>query len=364
MNVIVRILGYILLIGNVIAALVLLLSAYSPYFDPQTYPIWSCIGLFFPVFLLINLFFLLFWLLMYRRYALVPVMALLLCWGTLKTYFPVNGVGEPVPDDAIKILSYNTQAFGEKDRHTKEKSNEVLAYLQKSDADIICLQEYIWGGKLKKKDIDYALRDYRYKHYHALGKGLNGLGIYSRYPILSTEPIPYKSNRNGSIAYRIKVNDDTLLIVNNHLESNKILRSDVETYQDMMDSPNSEKVFTGMGKLLKKMAKATAIRARQADVVSEKVKNAPEKYIVVCGDFNDTPVSYAHHVFNNQLNDAFVETGNGLGISYNRNRLYVRIDHIFTSNALNVYDCVVDDKVEASDHYPVWCYISFKKGVE
>lgn len=353
---------FLMMLGmNVIAAFLLLLSAYSPHINPLLHPVWSCLGLFFPVFLLVNFCFLLFWLVFRRYYVLFPILTFLLCWDTVQAYFPINWLDSKAPEDAIKVLSYNTQAFGEKDLHTREHQNAVLEYLQHSDADIICLQEYIWGGKLKKKDIDYALRSYRYKHYHPLAKGLNGLGIYSRYPILSATPIFYDSNRNGSIAYRIKVGNDTLLIVNNHLESNKILKSDVEVYQEMIDTPDSKKLLAGTRKLLGKMSEATAIRARQADEVLKQVRSASERYVVVCGDFNDTPVSYAHRVFHDELDDAFVKTGNGMGFSYNRDRMYVRIDHILTSKSLEVYECTVDNTIDASDHYPIWCYISFQK---
>ena len=360
MNRIGKLLGYIILTINAVSAVLLLVSAYSPYVSPQLFPVVSCLGLFFPFLLIANLLFLFFWLVVCRRYALLPLMVMMGCGGMIRTYFPVNGWGEDVPEDAIKVLSYNTRAFALKASHTREKSNEVLKYLQDSDADIICLQEYIWGGKLKKKDIDYALRDYSYKHYLSIGKGMNGLGCYSRYPILSANPIPYESNRNGSVAYRIKAGNDTLLVINNHLESNKILMSDVETYQDMVDAPDSQKLFAGTRKLMKKLAEATRIRAYQADAVVKTVKGAKEKHILVCGDFNDTPVSYTHRVLHEVLQDAFVESGNGLGISYYHNRLYFRIDHLLASKNLKVYRCTVDDTVKASDHYPVWCYISLK----
>ena len=355
-----KLLGIILLGINAIVALMMFLSAYSPSIDPHTHPVASCMGLFFPGFLLVNVFFLIFWLLVYRKFMLFPLLAFIGCWGSIRTYFPINGWGEDVPEGAIKILSYNTRAFGEKKPHTKERPNDVLTYLQNSDADIICLQEYIFGGKLKKKDVDYALRDYRYKHYQVLGKGLNGLGCYSRYPILSATPILYKGTRNGSVAYRIKVGNDTLLVINNHLESNKILKSDVETYQEMMDAPSKQKLFAGVRKLWGKMAKATSVRAKQADILVETLRDSKEKSVVLCGDFNDTPISYTHHVLSDELRDAFVETGNGLGVSYNKDRLYVRIDHILVSKNLKVYDCTVDNTIQASDHYPVWCYISLQ----
>ena len=355
-----KLLGIILLGINAIVALMMFLSAYSPSIDPHAHPVASCMGLFFPIFLLANVLFLIFWLLVYRKFMLFPLLALIGCWGSIRTYFPINGWGEDVPEGAIKILSYNTRAFGEKKPHTKERPNDVLTYLQNSDADIICLQEYIFGGKLKKKDIDYALRDYRYKHYQVLGKGLNGLGCYSRYPILSATPILYKGTRNGSVAYRIKVGNDTLLVINNHLESNKILKSDVETYQEMMDAPSKQNLLAGVRKLWGKMAKATSVRAKQADILVETLRDSKEKSVVLCGDFNDTPISYTHHVLSDELQDAFVETGNGLGVSYNKDRLYVRIDHILVSKNLKVYDCTVDNTIQASDHYPVWCYISLQ----
>ena len=355
-----RLLGFILLGINAIVAILMFLSAYSPSIDPHAHPVVSCMGLFFPVLLLVNVFFFIFWAVVYWRFIIFPLLALVVCWGSIRTYFPINLWGEDPPEEAIKIMSYNTRGFGDMKPHTNEHPNEVLAYLQNSDADIICLQEYIFGGKLKKKDIEYALREYRYKHYLSLGNGLNGLGCYSRYPILSATPILYKGTRNGSIAYRIKVDSDTLLVINNHLESNKILKSDVVTYQEMIDTPNKQNLHAGLSKLLGKMAEATSIRAKQADVLLETIKNSKEKAVVFCGDFNDTPISYTHHVFSDELKDAFVETGNGLGVSYNKDRLYVRIDHILVSKNLKVYDCTVDNTIKASDHYPVWCYISLQ----
>lgn len=353
-----KLLGYILLGVNAVISVLMLFVAYSPYLDPQSYPIISCAGLFFPIVFVLNLGFLFFWLVVYRRYVFLSLLALIICWNTFLTYFPINLFGGEVPEGAIKILSYNTRAFSDLKPHTKEKPNEVLAYLQNCDADIICLQEYIYGGKLPKKDIDYALKEYPYKHYLSLEKGWNGLGCYSRYPILSAKHIKFENNLNGSIVYKIKVGNDTLCVVNNHLESNRILDSDVEAYHAMLESPNSKTVVSGSKQLLKKLSNATAIRAEQADAVVEIIKHFKERYVVACGDFNDTPVSYTHRVFNKELKDAFVEAGNGLGFSYNLNRMYVRIDHLMVSEGMDVHECKVDNSIEASDHYPIWCSVT------
>ena len=355
-----KLLGYILLGANAVVGVLLCFSAFSPYLNPQTSPVASCAGLFFPIFLFFNVAFLVFWLIACRRYVFLPLLVLLVCWNSIQTYVPFNCFQKATPEEAIKILSYNTRAFSEMKAHTKEKPNEVLEYLRNSDADIICIQEYIYGEDLKKKDIDYALRKYPYRHYYAIGKGWNGLGCYSRYPILSVTPIQYDSSVNGTIAYYIKVKNDTLVVFNNHLESNKILDSDVETYHEMLDVPNRENILIGMKKLLKKLSGATAVRAKQADVLHEAIRGLKGKKLVVCGDFNDTPISYTHHLLSEDLQDAFVESGNGLGISYNRNRMYFRIDHILVSKDLKVYDCRVDNSIKASDHYPIECYVSLE----
>ena len=358
-----KILALVLLGINALVVLLMLVSAYSPYIDPYLHPMWSCSGLLFPVFLLANLLFLCFWAVVYWRYAFFPLLAFFCCWGSVRTYFPINFSQDEAPENAIKILSYNTCAFGNREKHTKAKPNRTLSYLQESDADIICLQEYIVGGELKKKDVDYALRKYPYRHYHKLGKSnsRNGLGCYSKYPILSATPVKYNSVGNGSVAYQIKVGNDTLLVINNHLETTRISESDVDIYNnDVIESRDGKKMSSGMWKLMKKMAAAIKIRAKQAETVAEHAEGFQGKGVVFCGDLNDIPISYAHRMMSKGLKDAFVESGNGLGISYNQHRMFFRIDHILLSKNLKVYNCTVDNSIDASDHYPIWCYISWE----
>ena len=56
--------------------------------------------------------------------------------------------------------------------------------------------------------------------------------------------------------------------------------------------------------------------------------------------------------------DAFTESGCGLGISYNQNKFYFRIDNILVSKNLKASGCTVDNSIKDSDHYPIWCYIT------
>ena len=219
-----QLLGGILLGINTLVVLLLWVCAYSPYVNPVAHPVLSCAGLAFPAFLIANVLFLLFWLVVYRRYALLPLLGFLCCYNAIRTYLPINIGGGDVPDGAIKVLSYNTKYFGDVQAHTKERPNAVLEYLANCGADIICMQEHAVLGKLKQKDVDYALRDYPYKKVH------NSLSCYSRFPILSTQPIKFENTYNAAEIYRLKVNGDTLTVINNHLESNKLTDEDKEVY--------------------------------------------------------------------------------------------------------------------------------------
>ena len=354
-------LAWILLGVNAVVGLLLLISAYSPFIQPQSLPVLSCAGLAFPLFLIVNVLFLIFWLVVYRRYAILPVLLFICSWQAIGDYMPINLSRGDVPDGSIKILSFNTRAFGEKASHTKETPNEILAYLQESNADIICLQEYIWGKKLKKKDIDYAMRKYPYRHYYSLAGGLNGLGCYSRFPILSAKPIKYKSKRNGSIAYQIKVEEDTLLVINNHLESFKIGDSDVKAYQEIIDSPNDKKNAVGIRKLVKKLAEGTVIRAQQVDTIASIASRFKGKGVIVCGDFNDTPISYSCNRMASEYINVFGESGNGLGWTYNQSGFNFRIDHIFISEYWQSYGTYVDQSAVWADHYPLITYLKKRK---
>lgn len=356
-------LGKVLLTINVLVALLMVLCAFSSYISPYTFPVLSCAGLAFPVFLLLNFLFFAFWLFFNRRYALLPLVVMFVCIGQIRAFLPVNISMKQVPDDAIKILSYNVMFYDSHQPHTEESPNEIVRYIQNSNADIVCLQEASFNNSNSKKFLSEkvfrkALSTYPYFSFHK-EKG-SGWVCLSRFPILSTRSIPYESVGNGTVAYELKVGNDTLLLVNNHLESNKLSIDDRTAYRDMIIDPKEDKVKTTSKMLIGKVADAVSIRASQADSVAKFIQDSKHKYVVVCGDFNDSSLSYAHRVIGKGLNDAFIDTGSGLGVSYNRYGFYFRIDHIMASENLDLFNCTVDNSIKTSDHYPIWCYIKKK----
>ena len=93
---------------------------------------------------------------------------------------------------------------------------------------------------------------------------------------------------------------------------------------------------------------------------AEEIKKIDTDYVLVCGDFNDTPISYAHRTIQGPLKDAYAASGRGVGVTYNENFFWFRIDNILHSANMKPINCTVD-KVRYSDHYPLWCYLQLKE---
>lgn len=346
MNIVKRILCYPALLINLVIGSGLLISAYSPFISPVTHPFWACAGLFFPLFLVANFFCLLYWLFLHRYWALLPVFLYASCWGAIRTYIPFNRSHQvEATARTIDFISYNVMYLYTSYDVGHETVFPILEYLKEKNADIVCLQEFPMNNKKALK----AMGMYPYRVME------KSLACFSKYPILSHRLIDYESVYNGSMMVEVKVDDDTLLVINNHLESNKLDSHDKSAYRSILESPDKNKVKTKGKYLLKKLAEAVSIRGPQADSVAKVIRQNTHDLKLVCGDFNDSPISYAHRVIGKGLQDAFVEAGNGMGFSYNRSSMYFRIDHVFASNYFKVVDCEVDNKIKASDHYPVWC---------
>ena len=169
------------------------------------------------------------------------------------------------------------------------------------------------------------------------------------------------SPTNGAAVFRVLLaKGDTLNVINCHLESNHLsmLSARPIVRWCISQSPRAQGGRAGAFQLIRKFSRSAVERARQADSVAAYVERHPDRSFIVCGDFNDTPVSYSRHRVAEVLDDAYEQTGNGVGRSFNRDAIYVRIDHLFVSPEWRVFGCQVDrSSGSLSDHYPIVCHI-------
>lgn len=350
---------------NVIAVVLLFASAFSDRISPDDGFLFIYLGMGLPVFVLANLFFLFYWLFSSSRriWVLIPLLSLLLVSSKILTYCPINLFHKEHPQSALKVMTYNVFHFQNCRSHSSKNPNPILQYLIDSDADILFLQEFSWSNKeeyLNKEEIIDALSAYPYYRIIEFDYGdkwhQGGAAVFSKYPLSNAKRIYFDSTFNGAMSCNVKIKDKTVKLFNLHLESNKFTEKDRSSFRELFNDVSSNKLKTVGAQLFSKFGLASGQRAVQADILSKEIEDS-DPPILVCGDFNDTPTSYTYRTIRRNLRDAFVETGNGVGITYNQNRFYFRIDNIFYSSGIEAYECRVE-KVDYSDHYPVWCYIS------
>ncbi len=359
---------------NLVAMLLLVLSAFSDRISPEKSVIFSYLGILFPFILFVNILFPIWWILTGQWKCLLVCMSIfIICSGQIFTYFPFNPSTKNIPDDCIKVLTYNVMRFNQYKKHTDKKPNEIIQYILKQDADIVCLQEYgsVNGDYLiSDKDIErifgkkYAYRKiyYLYRSESSRHGANGGLAIFSKFPIRNFRKISFESEYNGSCVAELEIKGRKVLLVNNHLESNRLSLEDRGEYITLVDKIkdlDSRKVEEIGLKMVEKLSPAYKIRAKQSQEIAKIIKETDIPYVIVCGDFNDTPISYTYRTIKNGLVDSFAETGFGPGISYNQNRFWFRIDFIMHSKNLKAYNCLVD-RIKYSDHYPVRTYLDFE----
>ncbi len=343
--------------ANVATVVLMLASGYADRLSPVNYPILSLSGMVFPVFLLINLLFVLLWIIIRWQRLWIPIVGYLMAYPPISTYMPLNPQQE-VPEGSIKVISYNICSYGGNYKY-EDAFDRILNYFDTQQADIVCLQE----------DVDTWRRFMlqRYKKLYPYNDTTvfinspqlyNGLGIHSRYPILRKERINYESKANGSVAYFLKVGDDTILVINNHLEGTHLTAEDRRRYKDMLKGDvETDTVRTESKLLISKLGRSAAKRAPQAEAVNRYIAAHRCYPVIVCGDFNDTPISYAHRTVSKDLTDCFTASGFGVGVSYNQKGFWVRIDNILCSSHFTPYNCKIDTKTDYSDHYPMICWL-------
>ena len=356
--------AYPLLLVNIGVCAAFMLCAFSQLIPAEKLPVISLAGMAFPIALGAVVAFLVFWLLFYKRFCWLSLVTLLVCCNQVYSMFPLNVSDIRAPRGALKVLSYNVLSI------KADENNPILQYLARSKADIICLQEASeYSLKQYEKKKAEWMEDYPYRTYrmpHGGTREARDIVCISKYPILSMKNVSFSETGNGYSQYTLDVNGDTVILFNCHLQSFCLNDDDRSLYEEILTHPKEKLPTSGTKGLLKKLREANAKRSIQADSLACHIKKAmgdgpTPRTIIVCGDFNDSPISYSHYRVSRLLKDAYTQSGNGFGFSYNRNKMFFRIDYILASPNLKPYQCKVDRSIKASDHYPIYSYFVYRQ---
>jgi len=355
---------------NLIANALMLLSASAAYINPNSVWQFSFAGILFMPLMITNLAFVILWLIARKWLVLLPVAALLICYKSVLLTFGLNFGTQQ--EKGVKILVWNVRNFDlynwSKNLETRA---EVMQLIEAEDADILCLQEFYTDSGTLMNNIKYLADTLGYSFYHfeptvEVNRYHNrkkieqkwGEATFSKFPIVNRSRVDFTNSQSNDCIYTdILVSGDTLRVYNMHLQSIHLDNNDYSAIQEMEEKQEPD--WKNIRKIVSKMKNGSRSRASQAEQVARSIRKFKGKQIV-CGDFNDVPVSYTYNKLANanDMQDAFVAKGFAFGKTFINPYLYLRIDNVLASKNIHINSWRTNQKV-LSDHYAVCVSFNF-----
>ncbi len=318
--------------------------------------------------------FFIFWLFAGSKWSLLFFAIILISFNRIKNIVPFRTAAKfklQKQNDAIRVMDWNVAQFDVMN-YKKDKTvhNKMIDLINKYQPDIACFQEMVAGDSVVdlnnayyKKYSFYSIVDFELAlnfpdEYYSYNWKENylayqhfGVIIFSKFPIISRHTITTYPNDYNSIFQYVDIvkNSDTLRVFNIHLQSLKfsevnlkyINNPSVESGADIKQSKN----------IIDKFKVGFLHRKIQADRIKEELNKSPYP-IIICGDFNDLPNSYAYETIGKGLQNAFEKKGAGIGRTFSGIAPTLRIDNIFVDKQFQVIQ-FVRDAVKLSDHFPI-----------
>jgi endonuclease/exonuclease/phosphatase family metal-dependent hydrolase len=363
----------IVIISNIILAVLFLLGCYGGLFNPVYW--WPLGFLTLASFYLLTVLLLLivFWFFVKPRWSLISFIAIVLAYQPLTHIIPPRLsvlFSTEKKAGTLRIMSWNVEHFDilEHKTHPKTKQ-EMLDLVNHYQPDVACFQEMV-GSDSFPKAINYIpdmIERIQTPHYNFSynpkldfdGKHHFGLITFSKYPIINKQTISfYPYDYNSIFQYSDIVKDaDTFRVFNIHLQSLKFTATNLE-FIDNPEITTTEDVKKSRN-LLYKLKVGFLKRKTQSDRIREEMEKSPYP-LIVCGDFNDVPNSYAYTTIGKGLQNTFAEKGRGIGRTFTGISPTLRIDNIFVAKNFEVVQ-FLRLRQKLSDHFPVFADVRFKK---
>lgn len=347
-----------------VAAICLIAGSYVKFFDPGSWWFLGLLTLSLPYILITLIIFFFCWLFAKKIYLLISLLAIAFCWKPVLNIFPFH-LSPPFKMEknqtSLRVMSWNVELFDILEHKTHpEKKIAMMELVKNYKPDVACFQEMVGGDD--DRAINYLgdfkrLMNFNGYHYSYEEKldfdQVHHFGIitFSKYPIIARQTIRHPPNDYNSIFQYVDVliNTDTVRIFNIHLQSLKFSARNLK----YIDNPgiNTDDAVVESKNIISKLKKGFLKRSTQAKHVRQEIDKSPYP-VVVCGDFNDVPNSFAYCKIGDGLNDVFVEKGIGFGRTYSGISPTLRIDNIFTDKRFTIEQVARVSK-KLSDHFPL-----------
>ena len=314
----------------------------------------------FPYVILLTLLVLLADLVVIRKSAFVPLVAIIATIKPILLISPLNITSSSLSDDERKhsftLMTYNVYNFFNKQGDYPDDTNPTISYILRENPDIVALQECEYLSYLKKSHFYTQQADSikaRYP-YRVIGE-TDGQTLISKFPIQELSLGTLGENRTRIQAYRVKIGDNAVNIINVHLYSIQLTSDDKGTYLNLTHGEAKGNIRKARANLMVKLGAALRRHGEECRALRKAIDDhfIPSDNIIVCGDFNDTPGSHAYWTLRgDDFRDAYSDCAFGPTITYNEKRFYFRIDHVLYRGDLKAHN-IHRGNIRYSDHYPL-----------
>lgn len=333
-----------------------LLSAFGGYFNPRYFTLPAMAVLILPYLAIATFIVAILWLLRKRLITgALGILVLIAGWGSISHAVPLHTSKKARPGEpTFTLVSYNI--FHTTDTHSNDSTkSRAIDYLIKTDADIVCLQELYGFNTYEVRDhqavVDSLLALYP---YHKDG-AQSDMKVLSKYPVKRIKlyhPDP-KYSAYYYTFWEVNVKGFPITLVNVHLPSYNLNTKERTVISGIHNSTSARSSMDRFKALMKgKLSEGLSSRAEATAEVTEILRQV-EGRVIVCGDFNDVPGSWAYRTFIKEgYKDAFAETHFGPMHTYNSDLLYFHLDQVLYRGALKALS-LKRGNINASDHYPL-----------
>ena len=329
----------VMFITLIASATATVICAITPNIEPEQLGIVSVVALAAPIIYIILVCTLFYWIIRWKwTFVVISLIFVIVGLFSVGKYYQIYFKQQATPfyKGNLMVMSYNICA---------KSSQAIVDTIAKQRPHILCVQEY-------KSDSSFVW-DRLGKKYTSTASGYAEFSceIFTNQKIIRQGLID-SLPRFNAIWADILSNKDTIRVINLHLKSTAITAQDmefVEGHQYMLDSARSSKIKT----ITDKLVENNIYRSAQARKVREFIDASQHMNLIVCGDFNDVPLSYTYKTISQPLSDTFIEEGNGYRYTFNGFFRLLPIDYILTSKNIEVISSEVDYRINLSDHYPI-----------
>src|SRR5579875_465344 len=336
------------LILNCFIAFVFLLICLAPYLNPKKWWFISLLGLGFAFVIITLIAFIFFWLVFKPKFIFISIITMLIGWKSISVFFAFhlpNKFNYDKSPNALRIAHWNVARFIEWKRNNNKGSQtrlKMMDLIKEQNADVLCMQEFFTStDSIYYNNLNYITKElgYPYHYFSWDNDGYlqwTGQIIFSRFPIIDSGMIrfPKPGIPEALIHIDIALGKDTIRIYTTHLQSVQFQKKDyqkIESIQKPNDSivQNSRSIFS-------KLKRGVTFRCDQADIVKKTIDQSPYPFILT-GDFNDVPNSYTYFTIkDDNLQDAFLQTGLGVGKTFYNIAPTLRIDYMFATKDFHI----------------------------